>query len=170
MDSSCRSPLEIDDPLVTPEDLKAVAFETGVQLARAHLQQHDGSYHRERHRAEHAVKEKRQLVREAIDSMTAATLAAWERFRAVRRWEVEFDRNERRIRGTVHGLDPLQRFVMRCGRPECGAWPCLLLFHKNGWAQVTERGAEHQHDPQERPACPTARMRYRAWPAPGTMA
>jgi uncharacterized protein (DUF2252 family) len=75
--------LDIHDERLTTDDLQAVAYETGVQLARAHLQRWDGSADRQLgHRVEHAVEGRLDAVREAVVVLTEGTLAAWERFRA----------------------------------------------------------------------------------------
>lgn len=74
--------LSVVDPLLTRDGLRAVAAETGVQLARAHLERWDGSRDRQLgHRVEHSVERMQGQIREAITLLTASTVQAWQRFR-----------------------------------------------------------------------------------------
>lgn len=74
--------LELGETLESPEGLLEIAFESGIQLARAHIEGH-GSSHDPR-LADEQVELVRALavdIQAAVRGLTQATIQAWEQFR-----------------------------------------------------------------------------------------
>ena len=74
--------LELGETLQSPDELFEIAFESGVQLARAHIEGLDATP--DAHLADEQIEVVRALAPEieaAVRSMTQATLRAWQLFR-----------------------------------------------------------------------------------------